>query len=439
MIPGNQKHMTLSDRIEIEKGLKEQQALKDIAKVLCKDPTTISKEIKLHRQFRATSWKEKNSCKHRRSCKKRNLCTNGSKCDRICSLCRMNKCNSLCHDYEYEVCNKLKRAPYVCNGCSKSSCRLDKYYYRADAANKEYEALRRESRIGINATPDEVSQLGEIVSAGVKKGQSIAHIVLTNKTSIKRTERTIYNYIDGGYFPVKNLDLPRKLHYKPRKTNKAKEERKIATLDGRRYTDFTKFMSEHDYHVTEMDTVKGSEGTKKVLLTMQIVCVDTLLSFLLDGCTQDEVIRALDDLERTISTEVFRKTFPVILTDRGSEFICAERIEKSIDGGMRCRVFYCDPNAPFQKPHLEKNHTHIRSVFPKKSAFATGEYNSFDSMTQEKITLMVNHINSLHRDSLCGLSPMFIALAMLEPKLIEALGLELIPADEVTLTPALLN
>ncbi len=48
-IPGNQKHLTLEDRKYIEKSLNEGLAFKEIARYLCKDPTTISKEIKLHR------------------------------------------------------------------------------------------------------------------------------------------------------------------------------------------------------------------------------------------------------------------------------------------------------------------------------------------------------------------------------------------------------
>lgn len=440
MIPGNQKHMSLSDRIEIERLLKEEKPLKEIAKVLCKDPTTISKEIKLRRQYRERNWKGWNHCKKRQTCKIRDLCANGNKCDRVCSLCRTGKCNGICAGFVPDVCDRLKRAPHVCDGCKKNKgCRLDKYYYRAEYAHKEYEALRRESRIGINATPDEVGQMNEIISAGVKKGQSVAHIVATNKDVITRTKKTIYNYIDGGYFSVGNIDLPRKLHYKPRKTHKADEVRKLAMLDGRRYQDFTEFISTHDVRVTEMDTVHGGEGTRKVLLTMQILCADTLLSFLLDACTKEEVIRVFDELERLLTPPVFKKSFPCILTDRGPEFLDAEALETSIEGGLRTRVFYCDPNAPFQKPHLEKNHTHIRSYFPKKSAFATGRLNTFDEMTPEKITLMVNHINSLVRDSLGGIQPIFLALTMLDPKLIEALGLELVPPDKVILNPTLLK
>ena len=44
-IPGNQKHLTLDDRKYIERSLNEGVSFKDIAKFLCKDPTTISKEV----------------------------------------------------------------------------------------------------------------------------------------------------------------------------------------------------------------------------------------------------------------------------------------------------------------------------------------------------------------------------------------------------------
>ena len=49
LIPGNQKHMTLDDRTYIEDSLNAGLSFKDIARYLCKDPTTISKEVRLHR------------------------------------------------------------------------------------------------------------------------------------------------------------------------------------------------------------------------------------------------------------------------------------------------------------------------------------------------------------------------------------------------------
>ena len=65
-IPGNQKHLTLNDRIYIENELNKGTSFKDIARFLCKDPTTISKEVKAHRlsdwYHKGTFYNAKNFC-----------------------------------------------------------------------------------------------------------------------------------------------------------------------------------------------------------------------------------------------------------------------------------------------------------------------------------------------------------------------------------------
>lgn len=77
-IPGNQKHLTLQDRKYIEHSPNEGRSFKEIAKYLCKDPTTISKEIRLHRAsdwfHKGTFYNAHNFCIHRYHCKKTNVC-----------------------------------------------------------------------------------------------------------------------------------------------------------------------------------------------------------------------------------------------------------------------------------------------------------------------------------------------------------------------------
>ena len=58
LIPGNHKHLSLQDRLYIEKALSSATSFKDIARFLCKDPSTISKEIKKHR---LSDWYHKGS------------------------------------------------------------------------------------------------------------------------------------------------------------------------------------------------------------------------------------------------------------------------------------------------------------------------------------------------------------------------------------------
>lgn len=71
LIPGNQKHLILDNRVFIEKCLDQNMTMKDISKRLCKDPSSISKEIKKHRIFRAhndlASRGPVNRCIHKRT------------------------------------------------------------------------------------------------------------------------------------------------------------------------------------------------------------------------------------------------------------------------------------------------------------------------------------------------------------------------------------
>lgn len=147
------------------------------------------------------------------------MCNTELFCKRECKRC--NKCYNFCKDYipfDYS-CSKTKKAPYVCNGCpKKSGCRLDKYYYRATRAQKEYKTVLVESRSDINATVAEIKAIDDIVSPLIENGQSI-YTILQNHPEITQCEKTIYNYIDAGVLSVGNLDLPKKVTYKPRQSH----------------------------------------------------------------------------------------------------------------------------------------------------------------------------------------------------------------------------
>ena len=135
-IPGNQKHLTLNDRIYIENELSKGATFKDIAAFLCKDPTTISKEVKSRRlsdwYHKGTFYNAKNFCVHRYHCKKTNACGKIMLCGIKCTSCPT--CNQTCKDFEKERCCRLDKAPYVCNGCPMkiNHCTIA-HKYRYDA------------------------------------------------------------------------------------------------------------------------------------------------------------------------------------------------------------------------------------------------------------------------------------------------------------------
>ena len=80
---------------------------------------------------------------------------------------------------------------------------------------------------------------------------------------------------------------------------------------------------------------------------------------------------------------------------------------------------------------IEKNHEYIRLVIPKGR--------NLDGYTQDKITLMINHINSESRDSLNGCTPFKLSQMLLDNKLHSIVNLKEIHPDEVTLIPDLLK
>lgn len=229
---------------------------------------------------------------------------------------------------------------------------------------------------------------------------------------------------------MRNIDLQRKVKYKPRKhINKVLKD--PSWREGRKYSDFTAYLEEYpETQVVEMDTVEGVKGGK-VLLTMLFRNTRCMLAFLLPSKTQESVLEVFNYLEKSMSTLIFRKTFPLILTDNGSEFLNPISLETGKDSFIRTSIYYCDANASYQKGSLEKNHEFIRYIVPK------GE--SFDYCTQEDITLMINHINSTVRTSLNSRTPYELASLLLDECIIEILGLKRIEHDKVHLKPNLLK
>lgn len=432
-IPGNQKHMTMDNRVAIEKGLDTKLSLRSIAMQLGKDPTTIAKEIKKHRTFQEHNHynEPKNKCVHALSCKKKNICgLFAPVCKRACRFC--NHCNSHCPDFTPRSyhCDKLDKAPFVCNGCErKTACRLDKAFYRATTAHRQYKTVLVESRAGINISPENLTCLDALVTPLIKQGQS-PYMILQTHPELTLSEKTLYNYIDSGALSVRNLDLPKKVKYKVRADNSPSSGSEV--FEGRTYKDYQSFLKEYpDTRVTEMDTVVGCEGSTKVLLTLHFSGCSFMMAYLLENKEAAGVKAVLDRIEEAAGTYEFATAFSVILTDRGGEFKIPDALECGKDNIIRTSVYYCDPMCSWQKPHCEKNHEYIRKICPKGT--------SFDDYTQKDIDLMMSHINSSVRESLGGLTPFALAKLTLPKEVLDCFGLTEIPPDKVILTPELLK
>ena len=90
-----------------------------------------------------------------------------------------------------------------------------------------------------------------------------------------------------------------------------------------------------------MDCVEGMKGDEKVILTLTFRNCNLMLMFLIEHQTQECVVAVLDWLKSALGAESFKRLFPVILTDGGSEFAARKAIENLSDGTQVTTVFYC--------------------------------------------------------------------------------------------------
>lgn len=424
-----QKHLKNIDREDIERLLKAGFKFYQIAERLRKDPTTISKEVKRNRTMHNPSGfnNSSNHCKHKRNCTIKNLCA--SNCHSLCSKC--SKCNNVCSHFELAVCERLLHPPYVCNPCSNyTQCRKVKFIYFASEAQKKYKDILVSSRQGINMTEEELTKTDNLVSPLIKKGQSVKTIVKNNKNKLSCGASSLYNYIDMGLLSIKNIDLPRRVRYKPRGKNpKLKKDYKYRI--GRTYEDFKNFLEENpNINVVEMDTVEGVKG-EKVLLTLIFRNFNFMIARIIPDKTSKSVIDEFNNLEKIFTPELFKRFFKCILTDNGGEFQNPEELEKSIDGSKRTSIFYCNPNRSDQKGKVEKNHVYIRYIIPKGT--------SMNKYTQEDIDLMMSHINSTAREIFNFATPIDMATPYLGTETLKKLNVFKVSPNNIILKPSLIN
>lgn len=386
------KHMTLEDRIEIQECLNKGISFKDIGRRIGKDPTTISKEVKKHLIVY------------------RNSFTTTDKC-----------------------CPKLLRAPFVCNGCEKrnhSNCRFARQKYVAREAQRAYENLLVEAREGIPLNQESFYETEKIISNAVKKGQHIYHILKTNNLPVSKS--TVYRHINKGYYTISSIDLPRAVKFKPRHS-KCNEFVPKRAKNGRTYADFMEYISDNNIvNFVEMDTVIGRIGGKAIL-TLNFNAFNFIIGILIDNKTATEVSDKITDLKAKLHLAGFSfgSVMPLILTDNGGEFSNVSAIENNGDGAKETHLFFCDPNAPYQKPHIEKNHTLFRDIVPKGA--------SFDNFNQDTVNLIFSHVNSIKRENFNGKSAYELFSFAYSAELAQTLGISFIEPNMVIQSPKLLK
>ena len=109
----------------------------------------------------------------------------------------------------------------------------------------------------------ELHQKDKIISPLIEQDQSTYHI-LTNHPELDMSVRPIYSYLDQDPFTARNINLKRKVRFKPKEDYKTQITDR-AVLADKLYSDFC--VLNLSVHV-EMDTVHSSRKSKKTLLNI---------------------------------------------------------------------------------------------------------------------------------------------------------------------------
>lgn len=401
----NYCHLSYEDRKNIEDGLNENKSISEIAKSLNRNHSSILREIDRNKVYT-----KPNNYGYSQTTDPKNL-------------------------YKYQPCEKLKKSPYVCNGCkSRSGCRRERYTYYARKADDTYHEVKSESRKGINLTEEDIYNINITLTPLIKKGQTINHLYINHPDILDFSKASFYNYVNEGIFEFKPIDFPRIVKYKKRKnSNKRRTRKECEILINRKYKDFIEYTSNNpELNIVEMDTVEGLKDESDCFLTLLWRKSKFMLIFKLESQTTEEVTRMFEILQTLIPLDVYRNLFQVILTDNGHEFFDVDNIECiHTTGEYVTHLFFCDPHMSCQKGMIEKNHEFIRYVLPKGT--------SFKRINQDDCDLIMNNINSLCRDSLNGNCPYQAMLFLCDEYILKILNCYYIKPDEINLTDDLLD
>lgn len=418
------RHLDLQYRNFIEQGLNNNSPKSAIAKTIGMDKSSVCKEIKKH-SFEVKFTRQGVSA------------AGTYDCQHIASCGFNSFCKAECPKRLPIPCKIRDKTKGVCNGCSKfSSCKLTKRLYSAQRAQDEYRYSLVDSREGINLTFSELKVIASIIVDPIKNGQSV-YAVLQNHPEIHFCEKTIYNWIEAGVFQsfgLTNMDLRSKVGRKMKKKDQIKYKKREdkAYLKGRTYDCFETFIKDHpSASVVEMDTVYNDGSNGPFIQTFMLVSFGIMVAVYQTSKTAVSMVDGLRYINTLLGDELFSSVFQVLLTDRGSKFSDAQGFEELVN-----HLFYCDPMASWQKPHVENNHRLLRYICPKEK-----DLRQLGLRSQADLDLIFSHINSYPRQERYGKSPIdeFVFYHSEANSILELLHISPVDKDDIILNPSLIK
>lgn len=188
-------------------------------------------------------------------------------------------------------------------------------------------------------------------------------------TEISKT--TLYRYIEIGVFvSLTNKKLPVKGN-RTKKNKKVRRNKQARAAAGdsieKRPEDID---NREEFGHWEMDTVVGKRGeSKHSLLVLTERKTREEIIRLLEEHTTAQVVDRINELEAEYG-ERFKIIFKTITVDNGTEFAdCAGLEKSSIGEGSRTKLYYCHPYSSYERGSNEVQNRLVRRKIPKGTNF----------------------------------------------------------------------
>lgn len=185
-----------------------------------------------------------------------------------------------------------------------------------------------------------------------------------------KSRNTIYSAIKNDYIKgIKVDNLPRSGRYKKYVKVDRTHKRIIKgeSIEKRP----VQISAREEFGHWEMDSVIGKKTNRTTLLVLTERKTRYEIIEKMKSHTIDEVRKAINRIEKRYQS-AFYEIFKTITVDNGFEFQDYQSIEKALYRvGNRTKVYYCHPRSPHERGSNENCNLLIRRFFPKGSDFDT--------------------------------------------------------------------
>ena len=308
-------------------------------------------------------------------------------------------------------------------------------FYEARAAHLCADSVLVSSRRGIDADEPAAAARLEAIRDCLRRGLSPEQMAARNGGPVDLSPSTIYRWVSAGYDGMTNMELRRKVGYRPRKRAAGRAATRHSAR--RSHAAFLALGEDACAAAWEMDTVEGAREDSACLLTLLHRPSRLQLALPLEEKTAGCVADALEGVRAILGADGTRRVFRAVLTDNGAEFSDEAAIAALLgEGPGETRLFYCDPRRSDQKGACERNHVEIRKLLPKGAGIR------FDRLAPADLALAMSHVNSEPRGALGFATPARAFRAMLgedAAALLDAYGVEDVPLGDLDLTPGLIE